>query len=304
MSMVPNVDTMVPNGGASSGGGGGGSLTVGTTTISGGTSGYGLYDNSGVLGEAPIRTTLTGNLSLYVNASTGSDSYNGLSATYTGGVNGPTATIQRGVNIAGNNYDYQNLYYPTVNVADGTYNEIVELPAIFACGINPNPTDALACGSVIGNTTTPDNVLLNGGFQLPNGAFWDVEGFKIVGANPAFQVLDYAMLNYNFIDFGAVDYGVICFERGFAEAIGSTLTVSGNISTDLFNGSMLLYGATVTFPNAITIGGSTVNAQLQAFVGLGGATWVNPGNVTGKKFNFTLGAVTDISDLSSIPGSI
>ena len=40
------------------------------------------------------RTILTGNLNLYVNASTGSDSYNGLSATFTGGVNGPKATSQ------------------------------------------------------------------------------------------------------------------------------------------------------------------------------------------------------------------
>lgn len=101
-------------------GGGGGSLTVGTTTISGGTAGFALIDNGGTLEEAPIRTVLTGNLSLYVNASTGSDSYNGLSATYTGGVNGPKATLQAIANLIGSTLDIGG-FNVAANIAAGSY---------------------------------------------------------------------------------------------------------------------------------------------------------------------------------------
>jgi hypothetical protein len=69
----------------------------------------------------PIRTTLTGNLSLYVNASTGSDSYNGLSATYTGGVNGPWATTQHAADVASQAYDWAG-YDGFVNLAAGAYD--------------------------------------------------------------------------------------------------------------------------------------------------------------------------------------
>jgi hypothetical protein len=43
---------------AGSGGGGGGSLIVGTTPVAGGTTGYGLYDNAGILGDFAINSSI------------------------------------------------------------------------------------------------------------------------------------------------------------------------------------------------------------------------------------------------------
>jgi hypothetical protein len=65
------------------------------------------------------RTILTGNLSLFVNASIGSDSYNGLSATYTGGVNGPWATPQHAEDVISGTLDKAG-FDVIVNIAAGT----------------------------------------------------------------------------------------------------------------------------------------------------------------------------------------
>src|ERR1035437_1871555 len=59
-----------------------------------------------------VPTPATSNLTFYVSTS-GSDSNDGTSGN-------PFATIQHAVDVACS-YDYQNLYLPTINVADGTY---------------------------------------------------------------------------------------------------------------------------------------------------------------------------------------
>jgi hypothetical protein len=70
------------------GGGSGGisTITEGVTPTSGFTLGYALTDNGGVVGEAAIRTTLTGVQKFYISA-TGSDSNDGS-------IGSPWATIQ------------------------------------------------------------------------------------------------------------------------------------------------------------------------------------------------------------------
>jgi len=86
---------------------GGGTLTVGTTGISGGTSGRILYDNAGVLGE--LATTGTGNVVLATSPSLTTPSLGVASATtinkvtLTAPATGSTLTIANGKTLATDN---------------------------------------------------------------------------------------------------------------------------------------------------------------------------------------------------------
>lgn len=157
-------------------GGGGGTITEGVTPTSGFTPGFAITDNSGVVGQAQIRTILTGNLNLYVDP-LGSDSYNGLSATFTGGVNGPLATVQRAFTVIGTLYDGAG-FQATINVAAGTLAGGSYVPALGFTGIT-----VLGAGSTL--TTLTDgpndgtiNVGENIGVNFP-GAAVSVQGFSL-----------------------------------------------------------------------------------------------------------------------------
>ena len=130
------------------------------------------------------RTILTGNLNLYQDSTLGSDLYNGLSATYTGGNNGPTYTIQAAVNIAANDYDFVNLYGVEISCADGTIPdpEYIFLPTLV--GLNTAAaSQGLTPGyaAIVGNTGSPDNVVCAAAFVYGMGALWLVDGFQLTG---------------------------------------------------------------------------------------------------------------------------
>jgi hypothetical protein len=83
------------------------------------------------------------NLDSYV-ATTGDDANDGTAAT-------PFRTIQRAIDAA-TDYDYDGLYYPIVNVADGSYGEVVTLLSCYN----------LLGGSyltIVGNIAAPANVI-------------------------------------------------------------------------------------------------------------------------------------------------
>ena len=106
-----------------------------------------------------VRTVLTGNLNLYVNASTGSDSYNGLSATYTGGVNGPYATIQGGLNNAAAAYDIAG-FVLTLSCAAGTYDGFT-FPSFISTQFQNN-NFGFGVVIVVGDTSNVANVVIDG----------------------------------------------------------------------------------------------------------------------------------------------
>ncbi len=99
---------------------------------------------------------LTANRTYYVRPD-GNDNNDGLTNTPSGAFR----TIQRAVNQA---YTVNcNRYIITIQVADGTYNEnITILGALY------NSSNALA---IIGNTSTPSNVIINGQITVRNGAW-------------------------------------------------------------------------------------------------------------------------------------
>ena len=99
------------------GGGGGSGLTIGTTTVTGGTSGYVLTDNAGVLGNVPAgggpaRTVLAGDTSYYV-ATTGNDSNSGS-------IGSPWLTLQHAMNFIAAMIDFAG-FKITVFIGAGTF---------------------------------------------------------------------------------------------------------------------------------------------------------------------------------------
>jgi hypothetical protein len=105
---------------------------------------------------------------LYVNTTTGNDSYDGFTPTYSTGIHGPVKTIGKAAAIT-SRYNL-NGYSVTVMVADGTYNEAVSLP----------PVNGAGAISYVGNVTTPANCVVNGGGQpcFQSGDRYSFSGFR------------------------------------------------------------------------------------------------------------------------------
>lgn len=123
--------------------------------------------NAAAIAAIPAtRTRLTANTNLYVNASTGNDTNSGLSPA------AAVQTITKAVAIAKTLDCYG--FNLTIVVADGTYNENVVIDRI-----------PLGVGTftLIGNTTTPANCVINGGsgncISIGLGVEIYVRGFKV-----------------------------------------------------------------------------------------------------------------------------
>lgn len=206
------------------------------------------------------RIILTSDVSFYVNASTGSDSNNGSSGS-------PFATIGYASLIIGN-FDYNYQYFPTINVADGNYNEQVILPALVNC-----PSG----GSIIGNTTTPSNCTVTDlgtacSFTIPNESIWTIDGFGFPGTFGAFYVgftPDFTFpfrggtLAFDNVDFSGA-YSTSAISSGpfsFVSCFNGNMTVSAATmsglwqayaSTVLNDGATLTFTANTAFDNSIT----------------------------------------------------
>lgn len=106
---------------------------------------------------------------LYVNGTSGNDSWDGTSPVYYNGTYGPMKTIQTAVNAVDTG--------GTVNVAEGTYNEHVTISKnINLVGINPQTTiiDGTGTGQVI-NVAAVSNVNISN-FTIKNGYSGDGAG--------------------------------------------------------------------------------------------------------------------------------
>jgi hypothetical protein len=226
----------------------------------------------------------TANVTIYVNASTGSDSlYDGTSATVTGiGTAGPFKTIQQAINTA---WGYAPSQFTiTIQVAAGTYNEAPATPST----AGPN--------TVI-NGASQGTVLVNGGslsecFVLQGPNTMTIQNLTATfagrqGGGGAFSAISGAVLNC--INVEASN----CF-IGFFTSYGATLythshAFNGNVDFPYYSefaGSIVLEPGTIT--------NSTMTVQAFAEVIYGGyilvsstnpPSWTAPGAVTGQKFN-------------------
>lgn len=179
-----------------------------------------------VLAEDFADVPIIGNRTWYV-ATTGNDNNPGTAAA-------PFLTIQHALNVAGQ-YNYMGLFYPTINVADGTYHQATWLAMPALEGISANFT-----GHLTGNTTTPANCIVtdspNGGFLGTGGdSRWAIGGFQIISAGPIFGVYNGALMRIDGnMNIGGGGFGSFFFLycQEYASFFLSSITVNF-LSTNL-----------------------------------------------------------------------
>lgn len=249
----------------------------------------------------------TSNYTIYVNASTGSDTlYDGTSATVVGGSSsaGPFKTIGKAVSAA---FAYAPSQFTiTISVAAGTYNESVATPTY----AGPN---LIIDGGVAGN------VLVNSG---SNG----VATFAVNGAN-TLTVKNITVQNASTTvpAFIAGAGGVLNTQNTVSNAVGTAFLAQGgtvNPGTHTFSGSTYaLFYATQS--GSVSLGNSTVFtfstpisvALASAAASSGGSinvntltppSFVNPTFVSGAKYNAALNGVINAGGLgvNFFPGTI
>jgi hypothetical protein len=252
---------------------------------------------------------LVTNLDLYVNTAIGNDANDG-SANVAGKA---LKTIQKAFNIA---YTYapSGQFIVNVHVADGTYPESCLTPSWGGPTIN-----------LTGNTTTPANCLVSGGLNTVPGTIC-VQGPNVLNVT-GFQVNSVTSPTNRLAGFFAsagatmntsITRSGVC-QGGIFEAFGgATMNINGNHT---FTGScdelFLAYsagnvytpnpGPQFTIANAITVNATavTVNCGVILFQNHA-ATFVNPGNVTGLRYNSTLNGVIDtqVGGATYLPGTV
>jgi len=325
------------------GGGGGTTLDIGTTPITGGTIGNFLYHATGnLLGEqTPTQVTasinvftrtlkglappsggttgttnflredgswaapggasrelITANRTYYTRKD-GSDSNNGLADN----AGGAFLTVQRMINaIAAID---RGVFSVTGQIRDGTYSENVTLKA----GVGGTPI------LIIGNTTTPANVIIGTGSAAAVAAnqlgdtVYNLDSFKVQGIGIGISCKGSTTLNASNVNFGITGGSA----QAFASASGATLnltnpTISGN-STTMFNvenfGSIQCNSTPVTFSggNAFTY---VCFSAVLCTISVAQVTWVNAGGVTGQRYFVQTNAIiyTGGGGPTYIPGSI
>lgn len=251
---------------------------------------------------------LTANSTLYVNGTTGHDvNYNGTAAVVSG-VNGPFKTIQRAINEAFK-YGPSATYGITVLVADQTYLEAVTWPLV------PGPAI-----TVDGNAVTPANVHVN---STGLGSTFGVNGPNVgtvknlkwtsatanqagVGANGAGATLNTlntesgVCTSWCFLGNGggAVNIGTHKFTAnvGYAFASYRNGTINLNGST-----AYTISAAIVVTDFALCVAGGQIEVPATAT-----PTFVNPGNVTGRRYNANLNGVinTQGAGVNFFPGTV
>jgi hypothetical protein len=225
----------------------------------------------------------------YVNASTGSDAYDGLSATVSG-VHGPFATIQKAINtVALFNLNGYNI---TINVANGSYTTFYCLPVSGSGNVN-----------IVGNPSSPASVQIVGlnhsaVYCFSAGSAYTLNGFGVAVSGT--NVLD-AMAGINCngtgssISISNIYFGTCSGTSVFGSSGGPHLCASqgGEI---LLSGAMFINGGAyyhaycsegtifteagsnlaLTITASPTFGGAFIISQ-----GLGFAELVYPGGITG-----------------------
>jgi hypothetical protein len=238
------------------------------------------------------RPQLAANRTYYV-LTTGSDSNTGLVNT----AGGAFLTIQKAINVT-SGLDL-NGFNTTIQVGAGTYAGTISVLGPFIGG------GATGTVSLLGDTTTPTNVILSNGISVGNAAVLTMGGFKTTAV---ISVSNYGVLNITGkMDIGAsgsqhfnVYYGGVC-------NITAGYTISGDASIHW----LVKQSGRITCTNVpITVTGRTFSS-LFAYASQGGGilevngiTWT--GTFTGQRYQaeYSGGIITGGGGVNYFPGSI
>lgn len=253
----------------------------------------------GVAGNAPIgasgsavREKLTAARTYYVRTD-GSDSNDGL--TNTSG--GAFLTIQKAINVVRNSIDLGG-YNVTIQVAPGTYAGAQLYGPFTGAGIV----------QVLGDATTPSNVVINSGTYgfsvLDNGILY-VGGFRFTGAGNALRPWrgGKIYLNYN-SDFAMTSVHMYASSGGYVECTAN-YSISGGSSwhwaADTGNATINCSNRTITLTGTPAFGAGFAYATMNSHIYAASNTYV--GSATGSRYTVSLNGTIYFST-STLPGSI
>lgn len=239
--------------------------------------------------SSTVRTRLSADTTYYVRTD-GNDGNTGLSNTS----GGAFKTIQGALDYIGNNIDVVG-YLVTVQVASGTYAEIVTLPTLTGC-IGTNPP------VLKGDTATPANVIIDGtGLTSATvtrfeGHSWRLQGFTIKSDNACINAHARGWIRPANIVFSTCGYcgyanynGIIEFEGNFTISASPSLGIA---FLSIFQGFIFTAGAfTFTMsgsPNWSTAFAYCYDMSLQAWI-----TAVFSGASTGVRYISAANSVID-----------
>jgi hypothetical protein len=241
---------------------------------------------------------LLNNLTIFVNSSTGSDSLDGSQATVSG-TKGPLQHIQTAVNKAFNYPPSQ--FSVTIQCADGTYSESVTVgpipgPSIIINGDSGSPINVVVNGANSSNTfqvSGPNNVTIQnlkittGTGTGPPSGFFASKGATLTTSNTVSGFCDFAVHEA---------FGPSTIHIGSHTYSGSSTFAMGSF----FGGFILpTQGATYTISTGITVTAfatASGNGSMEVPVP-GSPSFINPGFVTGSKFQAVINGVIDTQGL-------
>ena len=231
-------------------------------------------------GAGAGRELLTANRTYFVNGATGDDGNDGLSS------GAAFATIQKALDTVGG-LDL-GVFAVTIQVANGTYSENLNLPVLSGAG----------SATLRGDTTTPSNVTISGTsptVHLSGATRWTLEGFKITASGAQGILLEFgAGLTIANLEFGAV--GVYHMRAQFASAVvfSGNYSISGGAGVHMWasESSTLFVSQAITVTLSGTPAFSTAFAQCQRVSSMQAFSNVTySGAATGKRFNVEQNAV-------------
>lgn len=256
------------------------------------------------------RIKLSANTTFYVNASTGSDSNNGLSSGTA------WATIQHAYNVIANGYDLGG-FAATIQLADGTY------PAgLIASESIPGNTASVfsfpfvKSGIVInGNSVTPGNVIVSvtGGnvdaIQCIGGAHIHVQNLQVQAASGnGLSVIGDSALSFSNIIFGTCGNDHCYVDTAAFLGCAGNYSISGNAQNHIFGKRSGIFGgasAIVTITAPVSFSSAFVFADILSNI-TPPVSYVNPSNVTGKRYTADRNAVIDTNGggATVLPGTV
>lgn len=277
---------------------------------------FASYDASADTGKkvkfsTAFRKRLTANLDLYVNASTGSDSNNGLASGTA------FATIQKAVDVAAE-LDLVT-YSVTINIAAGSY-----------AAVQLKSTHGSGSVTLLGDETTPSNVIISSttahAIGDPDGTkpfvgWYIVRGVQITSSGGSrhgiFATNGGALIQFKKVDFAATSGHHWAANKGGIIACLGDYSISGSPTSchcvaaysgiAYWQGTGVGAAITVTISNSITVSPfvlQTVNSTIRAdniTFSLGGGV-----TVTGKRYDSIGNGTINTSGggASYFPGSI
>lgn len=236
---------------------------------------------------AGASNVISSNRTYFVDVTNGADTNNGLAS----GSGHAFKTIQKAVNTV-EGFFINGGVVVTISIADGTYPEAVSLSQITGGGTV----------LIQGNTTTPANVIVQGGssfaFMATAFAPFTLSGMEIRSTSSSgINAQGGSVLIGSAVRFGACSIhhvvsqfgGIVTFTANYS-IVGSTSTGSHIVA--LWGGTInLFFGATVTLTGTPSFGQAFAVAQTSASIFAWSQTYSGSG--TGKRFQATGNGVID-----------